>query len=126
MEALKENINDVIGDVLEARPEAYDAKLKELQDQLVKCVNTGKNYEDLAEEIRRLKGIKDKDLNQKAAQDEHAKQVQEIQRFLTEHINNDLEYDNSLVRKLVHRVEVNNHSIVVEFKTGLEIEENIR
>jgi predicted transcriptional regulator len=119
MEALKQNINDVIGDDLET----CDSKLKELQDQLVKCIDDGKDYDDLAEKIRRLKGIKDKTLGQKATQDEHVKRVQEIQRFLTEHINDDLEYDDSLVRKLLHRVEVNRHSIVVEFKTGFEIEE---
>jgi hypothetical protein len=48
---------------------------------LVKCINDGKDYDDLAEEIRRLKGIKDKTLGQKATQDEHVKRVQEIQRF---------------------------------------------
>jgi DNA invertase Pin-like site-specific DNA recombinase len=124
-EALKQNINAVIGDDLDTSREACDAKLKELQDQLVKCVNTGKNYEDLAEEIRRVKAIKDSALNQKAAQDEHAKQIQEIQQFLTEHINDRLEYDDSLVRMLISRIEVNSHSIVVEFKSGFEIEENI-
>jgi len=122
MNKLQQNINDAIGDDLET----CDSKLKELQDQLVKCVNTGKNYENLAEEIRRLKGTKDKTLGQKAAQDEHVKRVKEIQQFMAEHINDDLEYDDSLVRKLIHRVEVNSHNIVVEFKTGLEIEENIR
>jgi DNA invertase Pin-like site-specific DNA recombinase len=118
---LQQNINAVIGDDLET----CDSKLKELQDQLVKCINAGKDYEDLAEEIRRLKRIKDMTLGQKAAQNEHGKQVQEIQQFLVEHINEDLEYDDSLVRKLVHRIEVNNHKIVVEFKTGLEIEETL-
>ena len=121
-EALKQNINAVIGDDLDTSREACDAKLKELQDQLVKCVNTGKNYEDLAEEIRRVKAIKDSALNQKAAQDEHAKQIQEIQQFLTEHINDRLEYDDSLVRMLISRIEVNSHSIVVEFKSGVEVE----
>jgi DNA invertase Pin-like site-specific DNA recombinase len=121
IEKLKQNINDVIGDDIET----CDSRLKELQDQLVRCINIGKDYEDLAEEIRRLKGIKDKTFGQKATQDEYLKRVQEIQQFLTEHINDDLAYDDSLIRKLVHRVEVNNHSIVVEFKTGLEIEETL-
>lgn len=121
IEKLKQNINDVIGDDLET----CDSKLKELQDQLVKCIDDGNDYDDLAEEIRRLKGIKDKTLGQKATQDEHVKRVQEIQQFLAEHINDDLEYDDSLVRKLIHRVEANSHSIVVEFKTGFEIEESL-
>jgi len=122
METIKQNVNDVIGDELEANPEACEEKLKDLQDQLVKCVNTGEDYGEIAEQIKRVKTIMDKALENKGDQDEHATQNQTTQQYIQKHINDLLEYDDSLVRKLISRIEVNSHSIVVEFKSGTRIE----
>jgi hypothetical protein len=48
-----------------------------------------------------------------------------MKEFLIEHSGEELEYDDSLVRKLIRKIVVNRHSLTIEFKSGDEVEINI-
>jgi DNA invertase Pin-like site-specific DNA recombinase len=125
MNQLQQNITDVLGDGTDTELENCDMRLRKLQEELVKRVNAGKSYDGLAEEIRTLKDKRDKVLDNQAVQNEREKQIREMKEFLIEHSGEELEYDDSLVRKLIRKIVVNRHSLTIEFKSGDEVEINI-
>lgn len=54
-------------EVLNAEADLCDQRLQELQEELIRRVNTGESYDDLSDDIRELKEQRDKTLNRQAA-----------------------------------------------------------
>ena len=122
MDQLERNIAEVIGGGTDALVKRYEKRLGELQEELVKRVNTSKDYNHIADEIIDVKNKKEQALTEQAAKNEHAKQIREMQEYLSTHSSDELTYDDSLVRKLIKTITVYRHSIKVEFKSGTEVE----
>jgi DNA invertase Pin-like site-specific DNA recombinase len=122
MDQLQQNIKGVLVEDAATQAESYSTELEDLQKQLVKSVNEGKSYDDIADKIRSVKEKRDRALDIEASENEHEKQIREIQEFLDTHDRNALEYDDSLVRKLIKVITVHRHSLEFEFKSGTKIE----
>lgn len=69
-------------EVLNAEADLCDQRLQELQEELIRRVNTGESYDDLSDDIRELKEQRDKTLNRQAAQNDYLKHKQEVKEFL--------------------------------------------
>jgi hypothetical protein len=122
MDQLQQNIKGVLVEDAATQAESYSTELEDLQKQLIKSVNEGKSYDDFADKIRSVKEKRDRALDIEATENEHEKQIREIQKFLDTHDRNVLEYDDSLVRKLIKVITVHRHSLEFEFKSGTKVE----
>lgn len=90
----------------------------------MKLANTKNDYEDVANEIYRLREEKQKTLLQCANRDELLKRIDDMNKFLREQPTALTEYDEALVRRLIEKVTVFEDKFTVEFKSGVNVEIN--
>lgn len=118
MAALQENMEAVIRQEDESSVEGIEAKLEELQKELLKRANSKKDYNDIAEEIYRLRDLKQNALAESAERKGLKKRIAEMREFLDSQSTEVLEYDEQLVRRLIEKVTVYDERFEVEFKSG--------
>ena len=111
--------------VLSDEADRCGRRLQELQEELVRRVTTGESYDDLSDEIRELKEQRDKAQERQAAQNNYLKHKQEVQEFLEQRKTGGPIYRDSLVRKMIARIEVYRNRLIFTFKTGNEVEISI-
>ena len=99
-------------------------RLEELQTELLKLANAKADYEDVANEIYRLREEKQKTLLQCANRDELLKRIDDMSTFLREQPTALTEYDESLIRRLIEKVTVYEDKFTVEFKSGVTVDVN--
>lgn len=122
MTVLQKNIETVILQEDENSAEGITAKLKEKQQELLKLANAKKDYNSVADEIDRLRELKQKALIESAEREGLKKRIAEMKDFLNSQTVEVLEYDEQLVRRLIERVTVYDQRFEVEFKTKVKIE----
>lgn len=122
MVTLQENIEAVIRQEDETSAEGINAKLEELQKELLRLANSKKNYNSVADEIDRLRELKQKALTESAEREGLKKRITEMREFLNSQTTEVLEYDEQLVRRLIEKVTVYNERFEVEFKSGMTVE----
>ncbi len=93
-----------------------------MQKELLKLVNARKDYGSIADEIDRLRELKQKALAESAEREGLKKRIAEMRKFLREQDTRVTEYDEQLVRRLIEKVTVYDEKITVRFKSGVEIE----
>lgn len=122
METLQKNIETVIlqGDITSI--EGINAKLKELQKELLRLANSKKEYDSVAEEIERLRDLKHKALSESAEREGLKQRIVEMREFLETQPAEISEYDELLVRRLIEKVTVYNGRFEVEFKSGAKVD----
>jgi site-specific DNA recombinase len=99
-----------------------DKRLAELQEELLKRTGARADYEDVAEEIYRLREDKQKLQQESAGRDEQKKRIADMGTFLQEQPTALTEYDEPLVRRLVEKVIVYEDKFTVEFKSGVTVD----
>lgn len=122
MAALQENVETVIRREDESSVEGIEAKLEELQKELLKRANSQKDYNGIAEEIYRLRDLKQNALVASAEREGLKKRIAEMQEFLDSQPTEVLEYDEQLVRRLIEKVTVYDERFGVEFKSGMAVD----
>ncbi|MEK4103131.1 recombinase zinc beta ribbon domain-containing protein [Paenibacillus sp. FSL R10-2791] len=80
-----------------------DDRLAELQTQLLKLANAKVDYEDVADEIYRLRDQKQKAQVESAGRDEKRKRIADMSTFLQEQPAAITEYNEQLVRRLIEK-----------------------
>lgn len=118
MEMLQKNIETVILQEDETSVEGINAKLKELQKELLRLANAKKEYGSVAEEIERLRDLKQKALAESAEREGLKQRIAEMREFLETQPAEISEYDELLVRRLIEKVTVYDERFEVEFKSG--------
>lgn len=119
--ALERNIASVLALENEGSIESINAKLEELQKGLLKRANAKKDYNDLADEIDRLRELKQNTMAENAEREGLKQRIAEMQEFLEEQVEQIEEYDESIVRRMVEKVTVYEEKFLVEFKSGTSI-----
>ncbi|MFA6808500.1 MAG: DNA recombinase [Eubacteriales bacterium] len=99
-----------------------DKRLAELQEELLKRTGARADYEDVAEEIYRLREDKQKLQLESAGRDEQKKRITDMGTFLREQPTALAEYDEPLVRRLVEKVTIYEDKFIVEFKSGVTVD----
>jgi len=80
------------------------------------------DYEDVADEIYRLREEKQKVQLESAGRDDLKKRISDMDTFLLEQPTAITEYDEQLVRRLVEKVTVYENRFTVEFKSGVTVD----
>lgn len=122
MTALQENIEAVIRQEDETSAEGINARLEELQKELLRLANSKKDYNSVADEIDRLREQKQKALTESAEWEDLKKRIEEIREFLDNQITEILEYDEQLIRRLIEKVTVYEEWFEMEFKSGMTVD----
>lgn len=99
-----------------------DKRLVELQEELLKRTGARVDYEDVAEEIYRLREDKQKLQLESAGRDEQKKRIADMGTFLREQPTTLTGYDEPLVRRLIEKVIVFEDKFTVEFKSGVTVD----
>jgi len=119
---LKKNIETVLSEDLDESTADIDKRLEELQTELIQKANSKESYDNIVNEIYRLRDLRQEILSRNALRHDKRDRIAEMSDFLNTQTGDITEFDGKLVRKLVEKVTVYDDRIVVEFKSGLEIE----
>lgn len=119
---LQDNIDKVLNEKDDQATDDINAKLKALQNELLRLANTKEDYEKVADEIYCLRELKQNTLIGNAEREGKRQRIDEMTEFLHEQSYELEEYDEQLVRKLVEKVTVHEDRLTVEFKSGVEID----
>lgn len=120
--ALEENIAMVLALEDDTSMESIDAKLEELQQELLKRANAGQDYDDLADEIDSLREKKQEVMADNAEREGQKQRIAEMQQFLVGQTEQIEEYDENLVRRMVEKITVYEDKFTVEFKSGTSVD----
>ena len=124
LEILEENIAMVFTLEDKSSIENINARLEELQKELLIRANAKQDYNDLADEIDRLREMKQKGLTENAEREGLKQRIVEMQKFLIEQKEQIEEYDESLTRRIVERITVYEDKFTVELKSGTSVDIN--
>jgi len=122
---LQNNIETVISHDNDQTLAGIDKRLQELQAELLKLASSKADYEDLADEIYRLREEKQKVQMESAGRDELKKRISDMGDFLKGQPTAITEYDEPLVRRLIEKVTIFEEKFTVEFRSGVEIDINL-
>jgi site-specific DNA recombinase len=99
-----------------------DIRLQKLQAELLKLASSKADYEDVADEIYRLREEKQKVQLESAGRDDLKKRIIDMGDFLKGQPTVITEYDEQLVRRLIEKVNIYEDKFTVEFKSGVSVE----
>jgi len=119
---LEKNIEAVLESEKSQPLTDVDKRLAELQEELLKRTGARADYEDVAEEIYRLREDKQKLQLESAGRDEQKKRISDMRTFLREQPAALTQYDEPLVRRLIEKVTVYEDKFTVEFKSGVMVD----
>lgn len=122
---LEDNIASVLAEEDENSLESINARLLELQKELLAYANAKKDYNDIADEIDRQRELKRRVMVDKAEREGYKKRIDEMKTFLAMQITSIDKYDETMVRRMIEKITVNEGKIVVEFKSGANVEVEI-
>ena len=122
MATLRKNVEAVIRQEDATSSEGIEAKLLELQKELLKLANSKKDYNSVADEIDRLRELKQNALVESAEREGLKQRIREMREFLEQQSTEVTEYDELLVRRLIEKVTVYDERFEVEFKSGTKVD----
>ncbi|MFW3454986.1 recombinase family protein, partial [Aerococcus viridans] len=87
--------------------------------------NSKEDYDDVAEEIYRLRELKQEVMMKNAAREGLRQRVEEMAKFLKEQPQQLETYDDVLVRRLIEKITIHERQLTIEFKSRIEIKKKI-
>ena len=121
---MQENIAKAIMDADTMSPDGIQARLDELQKELIRKANSKQDYDAIADEIFTLREQKSQVEADTRSREETRKRIDVLQDFIREQKTDITEFDESLVRKLIGQITIYNDHFTVRFKSGLEVDIN--
>lgn len=119
---LQQNIAAVIRASATASADAIDEKLIELQQELLKKANSKEAYDEVADEIFRLRELKQQTTVDTVARDEQIKRITALQDFIRSQSDDLTEFDESMVRRWFKQITVYEDHYMVELKSELKVD----
>ena len=119
---LQQNIAEVIRASSTSSAEDIDERLLALQQELLTKANGKEGYDEIADEIFRLRELKQKTSMDTAARDEQLGRITELQDFIRSQSAELTEFDEALVKRWVQKITVWNDRYTVELKSGLSVD----
>ena len=120
-EILQRNVEEVLIGVDGVTINEIDEKLEELQKELLNVIKSKGNYDNIADEIYRLREAKQNAQANKAERKGQKQRISEMQQFLAEQTQKVIEYDEKLVRRLIEKIIVYDERVTVKFKSGTSV-----
>lgn len=120
LRVLQQNLELAIKQVNPDSVEYLDARMADLQHELIDRTERHENYDDLAEEILRLRQLREQTVMDDAAKAEYQNRIKELQAFIRSQPKQ-LTFDDGLVKRLLSKVTVFPEHLVFEFKSGVTV-----
>ncbi len=120
LRVLQQNLELAIKQVNPDSVEYLDARMADLQHELIDRTERHENYDDLAEEILRLRQLREQTVMDDAAKAEYQNRIKELQAFIRSQPKQ-LTFDDGLVKRLLSKVTVFSEHLVFEFKSGVTV-----
>jgi hypothetical protein len=118
---LKKNIETVLSEDLDESTADIDKRLEELQTELIQKANSKEAYDNIVNEIYRLRDLRQETLSRNALRQDKRDRIAEMTDFLNTQTGDITEFDDKLLRKLVEKAIVYDDRLMVEFRSGVEI-----
>lgn len=99
-----------------------DKRLAELQQELINHASRREDYNAIADEIFRLREMKQKNFTDTSVRDEQVKRINELNEFIEQQDSELTEFDESLARRWLKEIVVWDDRFSVELKSGVIIE----
>ena len=125
LQALQDNIATALNEESDNDTDDVDGKLNDLQLELLKQAKSKNDYNEVADEIYRLRELRQNALVENAEREGRRQRIAEMTEFLREQSNQLKVYDEQMVRRLIEKVTINDDKLTIEFKSGIEIDEEI-
>lgn len=119
---LKTNIQETVYDDLEARIAAVDEQLTSLQENLIAIAGDEEAEERIGSQITELREYRQNLLAESAERSDLKNRMNDMIAFLDEMPQTITEYSEVITRRLIDRITIFGEKIVVEMKSGLQIE----
>lgn len=119
---LRKNIESSLEEDFLKQIETFDEQMKLMQQELLATVNSKNTGDELGMEIRRLRDEKQALQATQASRQDMKVRIDEMMSFLNCLPNEVIEYEEHFVRTLIEKVTVYDNYIIIEFKSGIEIE----
>ena len=121
LKKLKSNLKTAIHLANPQSAEALAERMRQLQQELIDRTESGTNYDDLAEEILRLRELQEQTAMDDTARAAHRERIQELLHFIHFQPRTITEFDETLVKKLLESVKVCEDFLEFRFKSGVTI-----
>ena len=119
---LQLNIASVIRASQATSVENIDEKLMTLQQELIQKAQRKEAYDEIADEIFRLRELRQQTTVDTAARDEQIKRINDLQDYIAQQTTHLTEFNESLVRRWVKQITIWDDHITVELKSGVSID----
>ena len=117
---LQQNIAKVIRSAQQKTADGIDERLQELQKELLKKANNKEAYDEIADEIFKLREQREKCTVDTAARDAQISRINELQNFIKQQSAHLDAFDEALVKRWLERIIVREDHFTVELKSGLK------
>lgn len=119
---LQLNIAAVIRTSQTTAIDSIDEKLMALQQELIQKANSKEDYDEIADEIFRLRELRQKTTVDTAARDEQIKRINDLQDYISQQTALLTEFDEALVQRWIKQITIWDDHITVELKSGVSID----
>lgn len=119
---LKENIRAVFGEDITGKVEEIDKEIKHRQAELLRPGNSDKQIEKIGDAITYLRESRQEILTEAALKKDTRDRIENMMSFLDNQICEVTEYSETFTRRLIEKVIIYDEKMVVEFRSGLQIE----
>lgn len=119
---LQDNLAAVLRGYEDEQALKIDKRLAELQQDLINHASRKEDYNDIADEIFRLRDMKQKNFTDTAVRDEQVKRINELTEFIQQQDSELTEFDESLVRRWIKEIIVWDERFSVELRSGVRVE----
>lgn len=106
-------------------PDGIQARLEDLQKELIKKSNSKQDYDAIADEIFQLRDKKEQSEVDSHHREETMNRIKDLQGFIAKQKTDITEFDEALVNKLIEKITVFADHFPVEFKSGVSIDINV-
>ncbi|HJF72765.1 MAG TPA: hypothetical protein K8W15_00995 [Gallibacterium anatis] len=94
----------------------------ELQKELLKKANNKEAYDEIADQIFKLREQREKCTVDTAARDAQIERINDLQDYIKKQRTNRESFDETLVKRWIKQITVWEDHFTVEFKSGLKID----
>lgn len=119
---LKRNIKSVLEEETNNKLAEVETSIRQKQDELLKAGKYQAKIVKIGEAIIALREEKQSLMTEAAMQKDVKNRIEDLASFLDDQVEEITEYLDLLVRRLIEKITVYDEMILVEFKSGLQIE----
>lgn len=119
---LQDNLAMVLRGYEDEQALEIDKRLAELQQELINHASRKEDYNDIADEIFRLREMKQKNFTDTAVRDEQVKRINELNEFIEQQNSELTEFDESLAQRWLKEIIVWDNRITIELKSDVSID----